>query len=237
MRYLTLGAALACGLACAPAPNTAQAREGDAVSKTPEASPAPEAPSRAAFDAARAQFAQAAEAATGEAADALNIYPQDPGDHWDRKELAALRTGDLRAFQANTARAVALKAFADADGVARLSDALVDGLSAGKAFTDKAEPGLARVLAAAGLGTDAALPYAEIKKRLAFLFHFGKFGRLCPIGTDGEATRLRWQMSFPGKGGNQPRGPRMQRMRDVWLTVRYDAKAATATVSTGDEGC
>lgn len=189
-----------------------------------------------AFTAARAQFVKLAEAFTKRPAADMNIYPQTPGDHWDRKEFAALRTGDLYAWQANADRQVVLRAFTSAGAAASLSGAVVSAIKSGQPLAETVDPALGQLLTAAALGQPTALPYADLKARLAFMFHFGKINRLCPIKQDGDTVRLRWQ--FTASAGGPPAAPGrrpVRHTRQTWITV--DFKGGTATVSTGNEGC
>ncbi|MCA9540805.1 MAG: hypothetical protein KC620_18020 [Myxococcales bacterium] len=184
------------------------------------------------FIAARAHFATAAEAARGAIKGELAIYPREPGDHYDRTALAALRTGDLFAFRATGDRRTVLTGFAAPDGIAVPTPGLIDALRKGKAIAQD-EPGLARLFAAAKLGTDEAMSYADVLQRLKFLFHDAVVDRLCPLRADGDAVQVRWSLSVgegaPAKG--------ITRTRTTWLTARYDRAAGTVRLTSGDEGC
>lgn len=216
---------------CAPAPT--HAHEGEVVT---QASPA----TSEGFTAARAHFARAADAARGKVEGELEVYPREPGDHYDKTQLAALRTGDLLAFKATGDRQTVLTGFADAEGTATLSPGLADALRAGEAI-DQPEPGLAHLFAAAKLGQGDALAYGDVKKRIEFLFPFAKIGRVCPITAEGDTVRVRWQITLTDGSPNTPRGPGAKRgivkTHQRWLTAAYDRAAATVRLTTGDEGC
>lgn len=216
---------------CAPAPT--HAHEGTAVTEAPQGT-------AEGFTAARAHFTRAADAARGAIKSELEIYPREPGDHYDRTQLGPLRTGDLLAFKATGDRQTVLTGYAAPDGTATLTPGLADALRAGDAI-DQPEPGLARLFAAAKLGADDALPYADVKKRIEFLFPFAKIGRLCPLTTEGDTVRVRWQLTVTDASPNTPRGPGARRgtvkTHPRWLTATYDRAAATARLTTGDEGC
>ncbi|MCB9528067.1 MAG: hypothetical protein H6701_06665 [Myxococcales bacterium] len=192
------------------------------------------------FTAARAHFTRAADAARGAIKSELEIYPREPGDHYDRTQLGPLRTGDLLAFKATGDRQTVLTGYAAPDGTATLTPGLADALRAGEAI-DQPEPGLARLFAAAKLGADDALPYADVKKRIEFLFPFARINRLCPLTTEGDTVRVRWQLTVTDASPNTPRGPGAKRgtvkTHPRWLTATYDRAAATARLTTGDEGC
>lgn len=202
------------------------------------------------FVAARERFTAAAEAARGKGGKAdkggkasdgeMNVYPREPGDHYDRKDLGALRTGDLIAFKATADRQVVLQGFAAADGTALLSPGLAAALQKGTAISHT-EPGLARLFAAARLGDDGALSPAELLPRLKFLFPFAAVQRLCPIEATGATVQVRWQLTLSDGSPNTPRGPAGARgtvkTHRPWLTALYDRAAGTVQLSTGDEGC
>lgn len=225
--------------ACAPA--STHAHEGEVV-KEASVTAAADGSTAATdgFAAARARFTAAAEAARGPVAGELDITPREPGDHYDKTQLAALRTGDLLAFKATGDRQTVLTGFAAPDGTATLTPDLVEALRKGRAIKQDA-PDLARLFAAAKLGTGDALPYAEVQKRLKFLFHFAKLDRLCPLAAEGDTVRVRWQLSLTDASPNTPRGPAGPRgnvkTHRPWLTARYDRAAGTVELSSGDEGC
>ncbi|MEZ4467231.1 MAG: hypothetical protein R3F43_22995 [bacterium] len=145
-----------------------------------------------------------------------------------------MKTGDLRAFQAAAGGRRVLRGFASATEEALLGP----GIAAWAAQHGPArdEPGLARLLQAAGLGTPTALPMKAVLERLRFLFDFGTFGRLCPVARDAGRTRLRWQMTLVDDGP-PTRGPGVQAEQDVWITLEHDAGAGTVTLTAGREGC
>lgn len=183
------------------------------------------------FAAARAVFVQrATQAHPGKT---LNLYPEALGDPRDTNEFKPLRIGNLYPWQATADRQMVLKVFTDAEGgVAGLSDGLAQALAAGP--VDREEPGLAHLLAAAGVGSPTAAPTGEVVKRLKFLFDFGTFGRFCPVVTDGTHTRYRWQM----KVLVNPQSPGMNvPARAHWISLDFDAAGPKARLTTGTEGC
>lgn len=194
----------------------------------------------AAFDAARKRFIDAAAKSAGRKAAALEVEPETPGDHFEEQELGVLRTGALRAWRAGDERDLLVAGFASPDEVAVLPAGLTEALRAGRAVDEDA-PGLAALFAAAKLGAADALPYAEVRKRLEFMFHFAKLGRLCPITSEGDTVRLRWQLSVTDGSANTPRGPagarRTVKTHQPWLTATYDRAAGTARLVSGDQGC
>lgn len=224
------------------APRPTIACEGEPVK---EASDGVDNTDNSGFTAARERFTAAAEAARAKAGKAaggeMNIYPREPGDHYDRKDLGALRTGDLMAFKATADRQVVLQGFAAADDTALLSPGLAAALQKGTALSSQSEPGLARLFAAAKLGDDGALSHADLLHRIKFLFPFAAVQRLCPIEATGDTVQVRWQLKLTDGSPNTPRGPAGARgtvkTHQPWLTALYDRAAGTVKLSTGDEGC
>lgn len=185
------------------------------------------------FSTARAAFSQRAATAAG-GAEGLNVYPNAPGDHYDVNTLGELQTGPLRAFKATANRRTVLQGFAHGSTVAAPPPAVLQALASGKPV-DVATPGLARLLTAARLGQPDALPHRALRARLKFLFEpAGKFGRLCPIATDGSQVQIRWQFQIT-TGRPRPRGA--VPIKKTWLTLTYDTAEHTARLRSGDDGC
>lgn len=238
---------LAIALAACGSPGSTQAApdNGSSATSTPTAPPAAPATEKTPvknasaddFAAARAAFAEAAAVASGAPKGDIQVKPEAPGDRF-ATDLDHLIVGDLHPFRALVELHTVLHGYAGPSGVARLSDGFWAAVDAGAPVkTD--EPGLARLFAAAKLGTDDGLKYSEVRKRIAFLMHRGKLQRLCPVKTVDGAVRVRWHMTKLGKGGNRPRGPGkpIQKIDDVWLTAMYDPAGGTVKLTSGEEGC
>ena len=184
-----------------------------------------------AFESARARFTHLL-AAQGHAPEGLNIYPQAAGDHWDRKEFAALQIGDLFAFQATDDTRIVFKALVTPEGTdVALEPALVRALTraaAGGPPVDRAHAGLQRLVRESGTA-------AALEPRLRFLFDFGQWVQVCPPRPDDLRLTIRWQMSLTARGSAKPPAPELLPDDHLWITLTHEGE--TTRITTGTPGC